>query len=339
MKIQNAHDKFFKETFSNLEVTRDFLNNHLPEQILKSVDLQNLEMQNGSYVDEELKEIHSDLLFKTKVNQKEGYFYFLFEHKSYTDRRVGLQVLTYMVRIWKQKVNKENASHLPVIIPMVIYHGKENWNIDDSLGGMFLDYETLSDEIKSLIPNFRYLLYDLSKFTDEDIKGRSRYLVAISILKGVNLNSGQELSETIIKVFQALNELEEKDTAMHYFETCMRYVLTSGSKLSKEQFKTVLKEIEQIYPEGSELTMTLAEVFRQEGMEQGMEQGMERGRKEGEVQAFSKMAIKSLTRKFGILSAEYREKITQLDSITLETLIDETDSFESIEDIRKFLDN
>ncbi|SMB91825.1 Putative transposase, YhgA-like [Desulfonispora thiosulfatigenes DSM 11270] len=31
MKIQNPHDKFLKKTFSNIEVTRDFINNYLPE--------------------------------------------------------------------------------------------------------------------------------------------------------------------------------------------------------------------------------------------------------------------------------------------------------------------
>jgi len=47
-KIQNPHDKFFKETFSNLEVARDFMENYLPEPILKIVDLNELEIQSGS---------------------------------------------------------------------------------------------------------------------------------------------------------------------------------------------------------------------------------------------------------------------------------------------------
>lgn len=67
-KIQNPHDKFFKEIFSNPIVARDFIENYLPEPILKIVDLNELEIQNGSHVDEELSEVFSDMLFRTKIN-------------------------------------------------------------------------------------------------------------------------------------------------------------------------------------------------------------------------------------------------------------------------------
>ena len=89
-KVQNPHDKFFKDTFSNPLVVRDFVENYLPEPILKLVDLNELEIQNGSHVDEELSEVFSDMLFRTKINQRDGYLYFLFEHKSYPDRMVAL---------------------------------------------------------------------------------------------------------------------------------------------------------------------------------------------------------------------------------------------------------
>ncbi|MDP2842364.1 MAG: DUF4351 domain-containing protein [Acetobacterium sp.] len=75
--------------------------------------------------------------------------------------------------------------------------------------------------------------------------------------------------------------------------------------------------------------MTLAEVLREEGFEKGLEQG--------EALAYAKMAIKALSKKFGILPTEYREKISQLDLITLETLHEEIDNFKSIEDVKKFL--
>ena len=329
MKIQYAHDKFFKATFSNLEVTRDFLKDYLPEPILNSVDLQKLEIQNGSYIDDKLKETRSDMLFKTTINQKEGYLYFLFEHKSYVDRTVGLQLLTYIVRIWNQKIENEEGSHIPVIIPIVIYHGKENWKIANSLESMIFDYDTLPEEVKQLTPNFRYQVYDLSKFSDEDIKLGSRYYVALSILKDVNQKQGQEFMETIFKVVRVLNELEEKDTALQYLETCMRYIFAAGPQLSKEQLNTIIKQIEQIYPKGSEITMSLAEVLRNEGIEEGFEKGRK--------STLLDLATSRLVRKFGIMPAQYREKIAELDPKMLEVLNYEIDNFQKIEDVKKFL--
>lgn len=70
MKIQNPHDKFFKETFSNVEVARDFMKNYRPKLILKIIDLQTFEIQKDSFIDEELKEVFSDMLFEAKIKKK-----------------------------------------------------------------------------------------------------------------------------------------------------------------------------------------------------------------------------------------------------------------------------
>lgn len=87
--IHNPHDKFFKETFGDVGMARSFLKNYLPQEILALVDLETILPQKGSYIDQELQESFSDLLFQVKIHKNEGYLYFLFEHKvrPYADRR------------------------------------------------------------------------------------------------------------------------------------------------------------------------------------------------------------------------------------------------------------
>lgn len=58
------------------------MKNYLPKSILKVIDLEQIQSEKESYIDEELKENFSDILFKTKIQGKEGYIYFLFEHKN-----------------------------------------------------------------------------------------------------------------------------------------------------------------------------------------------------------------------------------------------------------------
>ncbi len=77
MKVQNPHDKFFKKTFGSLTVAKDFLNNYLPQKIAETIDLDTLEPQKDSHIDENLKENFSDLLFKATINKQEGYLYCL----------------------------------------------------------------------------------------------------------------------------------------------------------------------------------------------------------------------------------------------------------------------
>ena len=328
-KVQNPHDKFFKDTFSNPFVVRDFVENYLPEPILKMVDLSELEIQNSSHVDEELSEVFSDMVFRTKINQRDGYLYFLFEHKSYPDRMVALQLLTYMVRIWNQKINKRIDTHIPVIIPMVIYHGETKWKISPKFSDLILNFDTLPEEVKQMIPDYRYQLYDLSQFSDEDIKGNAELMIALSVSRDIFKKSGEEFLETIFKAARALAELDEKETGIQYFETCMRYILTSGPKLTKEQLNIVIKQLEVTYKKGSEVTMTLAEVLREEGFEEGIEKGKK--------ESLFELAIERLSMKFGVLPLECQEKIATLDLKMLQIFNINIENFKTIEDVKKFL--
>ena len=245
-KQHSPHDEFFRNVFADVEIARDFLENYLPAPILKMVELENLEIQPGTYVDKKLKKFSTDMLFKTTINKREGYVYFLFEHKSYPDRLVALQLLTYMVQIWNQKVNRENATHIPMIIPMVIYHGKSKWNIG-TLEDLILDFDLLPEEAKQMIPDYHYQVYDLSRYSDEEIKGHAKLRIMISILKAVFGNSDADALQTIVKAGVALAELEESEKGIEYFEVCLRYILDSRLDFSTEQLNIIIRELNDSY--------------------------------------------------------------------------------------------
>ena len=340
MKVQNPHDKFFKETFSNLEVARDFMQNYLPEPVLKIVDLQTLEIQKDSFINEDLQEVFSDMLFQVAINKQEGYVYFLFEHKSYPSKGVAFQLLNYMVRIWEQKIKKELDQKIPVVIPLVVYHGKDRWKIKTSLGEMIRGYDELPEEVRRFIPNYHYLLYDLSTFSDEEIKGEARLRILLSVFRDIFKNNNDELLKVVYHATLALDELEDQETGIEYFETFMRYLFNAGPQLTKNELEKMMNQIEINYPKGSEMTMTLAEVLRKEGyedgIEQGREEGIEKGIEKGETKALVKTVMKLLTKKFGVLPADYREKIGQLDVFTLEMIIDEIWDCDNLVTIEKY---
>ena len=271
MKIQNPHDKFFKETFSKVSVAKDFLNNYLPQSIMNVIDIDTLEPQKDSFINEELEEGFSDLLFKVNINKREGYFYFLFEHKSYTSKNIAFQLLKYMIEIWKAKIKKEGTNELPIIIPLVIYHGKDNWNIETTLGEMINGYEELPKDIKKYVPNYEYLLYDISRYTDEEIKGEAQLRIILNIFRDVFTKDSRGLQESILEAVEYLVELEDKQSGIEYFETLMRYIFSARANLTETDVKEIIKKIETTYPEGSEVVMTLAEKFMEEGVMKGLE--------------------------------------------------------------------
>ena len=71
--------------------------------------------------------------------------------------------------------------------------------------------------------------------------------------------------------------------------------------------------------------MTLAELFRQEG------------REEGETKALARTAIKLLFKKFGFVPEELRSNIAKLDVTTLEILIDRVFDYESLDEVKKYI--
>ncbi len=56
MKVQNPHDKFFKELFSVIENALDFINGAFPAEIKESIIPESLKLDPGSYTDEKLDE-------------------------------------------------------------------------------------------------------------------------------------------------------------------------------------------------------------------------------------------------------------------------------------------
>ncbi len=327
MKIQNPHDKFFKKTFGDVAVAKDFLNNYLPKNIIGIIDIDTLEPQKDSHIDKELQESFSDLLFKANINNREGYLYLLFEHKSYPSRDIAFQLLKYMVKIWEAKV--EEIGRLPVIIPLVVYHGKDGWNISLNLGEMILGYDELPQDVKALIPNYEYLLYNFSRFTDEEIKGEVRNKIAMMIMRDIQKKGLGAILEIALKAAVLLQQFEDKETGLEYFETLMKYIFSVRSDLTRDDFNGLVKKIETTYPEGSEKVMTLAELFREEGKEAG--------REEGETKALARTVIKFLVRKFGPVPEDLKQGISELDALTLDVILDRVMDYESLDEVKRYI--
>jgi predicted transposase/invertase (TIGR01784 family) len=93
-EIRNPHDLFFRKTFSRIEIAHNFIENYLPAEVVAAVDLETLKLQKDSFIDEELQEHFSDLLYQVQLRDgSEANVYFLLEHKSSPDVLVAFQLL------------------------------------------------------------------------------------------------------------------------------------------------------------------------------------------------------------------------------------------------------
>src|SRR5208337_2490321 len=106
-KTANPHDRLFKEVFSDAENAADFINGVFPVYIKSRLDLSSLTLDNNSYIDEELAEYFSDMVYSCIYNGNMRIkVTILFEHKSYPARYPMLQILKYLLKIWESCIKQ-----------------------------------------------------------------------------------------------------------------------------------------------------------------------------------------------------------------------------------------
>ena len=71
--IQNPHDRFFRASMANPRMALEFLQHHLPAHVAELVDLNSLKIMPGSFLDETMKQLMTDILYSVKFNGKPGY--------------------------------------------------------------------------------------------------------------------------------------------------------------------------------------------------------------------------------------------------------------------------
>lgn len=69
---------------TDIRVAREFFEEHLPETIHSLVDLNTLKLSQKSYIDENLNELSSDILYTVKMKKSDelAFIYVLAEHQS-----------------------------------------------------------------------------------------------------------------------------------------------------------------------------------------------------------------------------------------------------------------
>ncbi|HYO52316.1 Rpn family recombination-promoting nuclease/putative transposase [Archangium sp.] len=159
--MSGPHDLLVRFTFGHPERAAAELRAALPPHVVSQVDWASLRREPGSVVDVELRETESDLLFSARLSGgRPVLFYVLLEHQSSVERWMALRMLRYVVRQlerWRQE--HPGSGLLPVIIPLVLYHGPGGgWSAPRRVEELF-DVPSEGEESerwRALVPRFEY---------------------------------------------------------------------------------------------------------------------------------------------------------------------------------------
>jgi predicted transposase/invertase (TIGR01784 family) len=331
-EISNPHDKFFKVTFGQPEVAADFLAHYLPPEVAAALDLSAIELTKDSFVDAELQEHFSDLLYRLQL-QGGGlaYAYLLFEHKSSLEELVAFQLLRYKVRIW-EPLARSNVKKLPPIIPMVIYHGQRRWHIPRNFGAL-VEWGKAEVTLRRYVDEFEHLLLDLSEFGEAEIIGAALLCVGLLVMKYA---FDDDLVERLPEIARLLPMREKY--ALEYFVSVLRYVSEICRPLTASEFEELKRQLPK---ETEGLMETMASAWIKEGMQKGLQQGRQEGLREGlqegRQMAGVELTLRLLQRQIGEVPARMQARIRKLSFEQLAELSEALLDFKSAKDLTAWL--
>jgi len=172
-----------------------------------------------------------------------------------------------MVKIWRLQIKQQEIKpvYLPIVIPLLVCHASKEWPDDTVRLTSLLSGPV--DDLVGYIPDFGFELYDLRRFSDDQIKGTIASRVILLLLKHIR---DPDLLQKLPDILALLRTLMEKETGLQWLEVVILYLASAleEDELSVDQIKEIAAKA--ISKETGEYVITLAEKLKNEGKQEGI---------------------------------------------------------------------
>ena len=277
MKKKNStptpHDAAFRQFLANPDVARDFMQIHLPAELCALCDLSTLKLESGTFVEEDLRQYASDILWSMKTTSgDDGYIHLLLEHQSTADKNMAFRQMRYAIAAMQRHLEAGHKK-LPLVIPVLFYHGKQspypcstNW-----LDGFS------NPELAEKVYSNTFPLVDVTVIDDSDIMNHRRMAALTLLMKHIRQRDMMELLDSLPRVMVEWISPEQVRILIHY-------MVNAGEAPAPEFMRALAERL----PQHEDELMTIAQQLEQKGIEKGIQlgeqRGIEKGRHEGKLE-------------------------------------------------------
>lgn len=265
-----GHDGLFKLFLPEPDTARDFLAVHLPADIRAQVRLDTLKLEPGSFVDQKLRELHSDVLYSVETAEGHaGYIYCLVEHQSTADRMMAWRMMRYSMAVMDAHLKKGNDT-LPVVVPLLFYQGTVRPYPYSTDWMDCFDVPALAREVYSR----PWPLVDVSVMEDSDLQSHRRMALLELVQRDIRHRDAASLLRDVVQLIRLAGNTREQ------VEAVLCYIIYNG--MTSESITPFLYELAGEIPEYKELIMgTIAQQLKEEGIQLGLQQGIQQGIEQG----------------------------------------------------------
>ncbi len=194
------------ETEERIETITKLITRNKKENFLLINEFFNEKINSNNFDWIKLKEQKRNIkIFKERSEEK----YYIFDYKIKKDNHIVYKIFKLCIEIvenWKMK-NKE--SNYPIIYPIIIYLGDEEWNIK-------IQRKLKSTEIKSNGIFLSYNIIDFSKISSENLLKKESLLANVI---GVKNQKEQNLEKYIRENIKYTNDIQKYQNIkrMYYY--------------------------------------------------------------------------------------------------------------------------
>ena len=261
------HDTVFKKIMSYPEMARDFLDIHLPIALREICDLQTLKLESTSFIEQDLRAYYSDVVWSLKTREGQGYIYCVIEHQSTAVPHMAFRLMRYATAAMQHNLEAGNKT-LPLVIPMLFYHGQQSpypWSLN------WLD-EFDNPQLARQLYSEAFPLVDITVIPDDEIAQHRRVALLELMQKHIR---DRDLMGLVDRLVSLLVTSTANDSQL---QTLFNYLIRYGDVSRVSEF---IREVAERSPHHKEKLMTIAERLRQEGHQNGLQEGIQQGLEQG----------------------------------------------------------
>lgn len=271
MKKKNStptpHDATFRQFLTQPDIARDFMALHLPPALRERCDLSTLKLESGSFVEDDLRQYFSDVLYSLKTTAGEGYIHVLIEHQSSPDKHMAFRLMRYAVAAMQRHL-EAGHKRLPLVIPILFYTGRRTPYPYSTRWLDEFDDSVLADSLYS----HSFPLVDVTVIPDDEIM-QHRSMAALTLLqKHIRQRDLKELMDRLVTILMA------GDHSSSQVISLVNYIVQVGEVSNA---KTFVRQLAQRVPQHENALMTIAQQLEQIGLEKGLELGRMEGKEIG----------------------------------------------------------
>ena len=282
MPTPSPHDALFKAAFGQPDLARSELELVLPIEVQAQLDMATLEISPGSFVDEDLRQTHTDLLYRVRTRSDgDALVYLLMEHQSKFDARMPLRLLRYMVRIWDRWARDHPTGKLPIVLPVVLQHDRDGWRATPEFAAILDASPDLLAAVGPFQPLFRFVLDDLTPLSLEALSSRKLHALALLVQMAFWASrSLGRLQDAAPRMAAIVAELTRDARARTLLTQLYVYLLRDApADVETEDVRAILEQIAG--PRGKEEIVNAGERLIEQGRAEGLAKGQAEGQAEG----------------------------------------------------------